>query len=267
MKIWILGSGSRGNAVLVECGESRLVIDAGFGVRELGARLKHIGVEPRSVESCLLTHEHTDHVKGARSAMKRWGWTLYASHGTATASRLRGSTVQRFSPGETLPFTAMTVDTTPTPHDARESVGFVITGRASGVRAAFFYDIGHASAAIARACRDIDMLVLESNHDEEMLRNGPYPRWLQTRIASDTGHLSNRSAAALARAIASRRLRYLVLAHLSEQNNLPSLALKSMRTALTKTAFRGTVTAAKQDLVVGPFAVGSAPAKQYELSL
>ena len=267
MRVWILGSGSRGNAVLIECGESRMVIDAGFGVRELAARLKHIGVDPKSIESCLLTHEHADHVKGAKSAMKRWGWALYASHGTATASRLRGSLVQRFTPGETIRFTAMTVETTATPHDARQSVGYVVTGRASGVRAAFFYDIGHVNAAIAKACRDVDIMVLESNHDEEMLRNGPYPRWLQARIASDVGHLSNRGAAALARAVATKRMRYLVLAHLSEQNNLPSLALKSMRTALTRTVFRGTVTAAKQDLVVGPFAVGSAPAKQYELGL
>lgn len=267
MRIWILGSGSRGNAVLVESGESRLLIDAGFGVRELGARLKHIGVDPKSIESCLLTHEHTDHVKGARSAMKRWGWTVYATHGTATASRLRGASVRRFAPGETIRFAAMTVETTATPHDARQSVGFVVTGRTSGVRAGFFYDFGRVSAAIASACRDLDMLILESNHDEDMLRAGPYPPWLQARIASTTGHLSNRGAAALARSIASRRLKYLVLAHLSEHNNLPSLALKSMRTALTRTAFRGTVTTAKQDLVVGPFAVGSAPAKQYELAI
>ena len=267
MKVWILGSGSRGNAVLVECGETRLLIDAGFGVRELGARLKHVGIEPKSIESCLLTHEHVDHARGAKSAMKRWGWTLYASHGTATASRLRGSLVQRFTPGDTIRFTAMTVETTATPHDARQSVGYVVTGRASGVRAAFFYDIGHVNAAIAKACRDVDIMVLESNHDEVMLRNGPYPRWLQDRIASNVGHLSNNGAAALARAVATKRLRYLVLAHLSEQNNMPSVALKCMRGALARTGFRGAITAAKQDLVTGPFAVGSAPAKQYELGL
>ena len=258
----MLGSGSSGNAILVECDESRILIDCGFGTRTLVGRLKTIGVAPESIDACLITHEHSDHVKGATAAARRWGWSLYATPGTARASELAGATVQRFSPGESIDFPRISVQSTGTPHDATESVGFVVTSRSSGARAGLFYDIGHVSAAIAGACTGLDILVLESNHDEAMLRTGPYPRWLQARIASRTGHLSNHDAGVFAREAVSRAMRHLVLAHLSENCNTPRVALAAMGQAIARTAFRGTVTAAKQDSVVGPFTPGAARADQ-----
>ncbi len=262
MKIWSLGSGSNGNAILVECDGSRILIDCGFGTRTIAGRLKSIDVAPESIEGCLITHEHTDHVKGAGSAAKRWGWGVYATPGTAMAPELAEANVHRFEPGMTVEFPTMLVESTATPHDARQSVGFVVTSRSTGARAGMFYDIGHVTRAMADACEGLDILVLESNHDDDMLRNGPYPRWLQARIACKTGHLSNRDAGIFARETASREMKHLVLAHLSENCNSHDAALTSMRSALTRSRFRGTVTAAQQDAVVGPFCPGEVRAEK-----
>ena len=262
MKLWMLGSGSSGNAILIECDGSRILIDCGFGTRTIAGRLKMIGVPPESIEACLITHEHSDHVKGAAAAAKRWGWGLYATPGTARAPELAQATVHRFAPGESIEFPRLSLTSTATPHDANESVGFVATSRSTGARAALFYDIGHVSAGVADACASADILVLESNHDDDMLRNGPYPRWLQARIASKTGHLSNRDSGAFAREAVSRAMHHLVLAHLSENCNTAQTALASMRGAIARTRFQGTVTAAKQDSVVGPFTPGAASAER-----
>src|ERR1041384_6406509 len=187
----MLGSGSKGNAILVECDGSRILIDCGFGTRTLAGRLKTINVDPRSIDACLVTHEHTDHMKGAASAVKRWGWGLFATRGTARGSRFSKAGLGLIERGTTVDFPTMTVTAVATPHDANESVGYVVESRSTGARAGLFYDIGHVARGIARACESLDILVLESNHDDHMLENGPYPRWLQQRIASKVGHLSN----------------------------------------------------------------------------
>jgi phosphoribosyl 1,2-cyclic phosphodiesterase len=258
----MLGSGSSGNAILIECDGSRILIDCGFGTRTLAGRLKPLGVDPRSIDGCLITHEHSDHVKGAGGAARRWGWGVFATPGTALAPELATTRVHTFEPGVTVEFPRMSVMSVATPHDAKQSVGFVVTSRSTGARAGLFYDIGHVSPAIAGACEGLDILVLESNHDDELLRNGPYPRWLQARIASKIGHLSNRDAGTFARTTVTRALNHLVLAHLSEQNNTPRVALSAMTAALARTRFRGGVTAAKQDTVLGPFTPGSKRAEQ-----
>jgi phosphoribosyl 1,2-cyclic phosphodiesterase len=258
----MLGSGSNGNAILVECDGSRLLIDCGFGTRTLAGRLRTIDIAPESIDGCLLTHEHWDHIKGAPTGAQRWGWGVYATPGTAIARELRKTKVQRFMPGATLEFPGMTVDAVSMPHDARQPVGFVVTSRSTGARAGIFHDLGRVTRAVARACETLDLLVLESNHDDEMLRNGPYPPFLRARIAGDFGHLSNRHAARFVREVATRRLHHVVLAHLSENCNTEQVALTTMRSALTKSRFRGTLTAAKQDSVVGPFTPGSMEAEQ-----
>src|SRR3954471_16259557 len=167
MKLWMLGSGSSGNAVLCECDDERILIDCGFGTRTIAKRLKSIGVEPESISACLVTHEHSDHISGVARAAKKWGWTIRASRGTAADSLAESSTIA-IEAGETISLARMQVEVVATPHDAAESLGFVITGLSTGVRAAIFSDIGHASAAIRRACKEVELLVIESNHDEEM---------------------------------------------------------------------------------------------------
>jgi phosphoribosyl 1,2-cyclic phosphodiesterase len=253
VKIWVLGSGSRGNAVLVDCDGSRMLVDCGYGTRTLASRLKAIDVKPESIDGCLITHEHTDHVSGAAAAAKRWGWSLYATAGTASAAELTGKHVNLFEPGTTIDFPCMTVTSTRIPHDATEPVGFVIESRSTGARAGLFYDIGYVTRRIAKACESLDILVIESNHDEDMLRYGPYTPALKRRIASRFGHLSNPEAGRFAREMVTRDLKHVVLAHLSEENNSPEVATTSMRGAMARTRFKGTITAAQQDAVVGPF--------------
>jgi phosphoribosyl 1,2-cyclic phosphodiesterase len=254
VRVWLLGSGSGGNAVLIEAADARILVDAGFGVRTLAARLRAIGVAPESVEACVITHEHTDHVKGAAAAARRWGWALHATRGTvAGAGELAGAPVHAFDAGASLAFSTLDVATTRTPHDAAEPIGVVVTARASGARATVCTDIGHVSEGVRALCRDVDVLVLESNHDEQMLRAGPYPPMVQARIAGDRGHLANRDAAALIRDSVTRRVRHVVLAHISRKCNVPELARDTTERELKRTVYRGDLTAAPQDAVIGPF--------------
>lgn len=270
MRLWVLGSGSRGNAVLLESHGSRLLVDAGFGVRELQTRLAAVGVAPQSIAACVVTHEHTDHVKGATQACARWGWALHASEGTIAAhAPLASAGALPFRAGDTLALPGFAVETVRTPHDAYESVALVATGTACGTRAAVCYDLGHATDPLRAALRGVDMLVLESNHDGEMLRAGPYPPSVRDRIAGRNGHLSNAAAGALARQLASTTLRHVVLAHLSEKCNAPRTAAASMRDVLATTRFRGAITPATQDSVAGPFvaSAGRAVVRAQQLSL
>lgn len=253
----MLGSGSRGNALLLECAGSRVLVDAGLSPRVLAARLSEIGVAGESIEALIVTHEHTDHVRGARACAKRWGWELYSSAGTAAAyDELRTGDLRTFAAGDTLELRELSLRTVPTPHDAVEPVAFVATARRSGVRAGIAYDIGHVSATLRDALTGLDLLVLESNHDRDMLRNGPYPRIVQSRIAGPRGHLCNDDAAVLATECAHSKLEHVVLAHLSQKCNRPTIARAAVADALKKTTFRGRVTPAHQDRVVGPFTAG-----------
>ena len=256
MKLWMLGSGSRGNALLLESAGSRVLIDAGFSPRVLASRLAEIGVAGESIEAVVITHEHTDHVRGAHACARRWGWELYTSAGTASACATLGAGVRTFAAGDTLELREIALRSIPTPHDAAEPVAFIATARRSGMRAGIAYDIGHVTSTLRAALTELDLLVLESNHDEEMLRRGPYPRSVQARIAGPRGHLCNSAAAGLATECAHEGLSSVVLAHLSQKCNRPTLATAAVATALKRTAFRGRVTAAHQDRVAGPFTGG-----------
>ena len=254
MRLWSLGSGSKGNALLVECGDTRVLIDAGFPARTLAARLAAIGVAPASISACVMTHEHVDHVRGACVAQAKWGWSLHASAGTVSGSEYFGdAAVSAFTTGDVLAIGRADVRTVGVSHDATEPVGFVVTDRASGARAAVIYDLGVATDDVRAAVRDVDVLVIEANHDEGMLRAGPYPRYLQNRIASRSGHLSNRASAALCAEAAHGGLNHVVLAHLSETNNDHGVASAAVNAALGRTRFRGRVSTAAQHSAVGPF--------------
>jgi phosphoribosyl 1,2-cyclic phosphodiesterase len=265
MKLWVLGSGSSGNAVLCECDGERILIDCGFGTRTIAQRMAVAGAHPSSVSACLVTHEHADHIAGVARAAKKWQWPVFATVGTATAAELVDVAVTTVSPRVPIHLDRMTIDIVPTPHDAVESVGFVITSKSTGARAAIFYDIGHVTSAIRAACLDANVLIIESNHDDEMLRWGPYPRWLQERIRGRNGHLSNRHAAELVGDSVNPGLQHVVLAHLSQECNTPRTALTSTSGVLRRTRFKGRLTASSQDRVVGPFAPTGGAATQIEL--
>lgn len=268
MKLWVLGSGSRGNAIVVESEGSRLMVDVGFGPRVLKKRLEAAGIPPESIEACIITHEHSDHIRGAARAAKRWQWPLFLTHGTFNGSRLSalGTPAAKITAGITIGFTEMDVTPFTTPHDAEESIGVIVTARSSGARAGIVTDLGWASPTVREMVRDVDMLVVESNHDEHMLATGPYPVSLQRRISSRSGHLSNAQCASLVADSMSARLRTVVLAHLSEENNTPKVAFDTMRPVLNRTRFKGKLAWAAQDFVVGPF-TASAGQSEGQLSL
>jgi phosphoribosyl 1,2-cyclic phosphodiesterase len=265
VRLWSLGSGSSGNALLIECDDERILIDCGFGTRTIKNRLAVAGVDPRSISACLVTHEHADHISGVARAAAKWQWPIFATAGTATAAELLDVAVTTISPREKIQLVRMTIDVVPTPHDATESVGFVVTSMGTGARAAVFTDIGHVTSAVRKACADVNVLVLESNHDNEMLRWSSYPPFLQRRIASRVGHLSNPNAADLIGHSVHSGLQHVVLAHLSQECNTPRAALDASTPVLKKTRFRGRLTAAPQDVVVGPFVPNGGAPTQFEL--
>ena len=271
MKLWVLGSGSEGNAVLVECGDSRVLVDAGFGTRELAARLRSIGVAPQSIEACVVTHEHHDHIKGAAAAARKWGWKLYASVGTIAAwPELQAASCTPVVRGGGATLSRLELTTVATPHDAASPIGVRLACADTGASAVVCTDVGHVSDGVRALCASADLLVLESNHDEGMLRAGPYPPSVQWRIASRTGHLSNRASAQLARDVVHRDLAHVILAHLSQTCNDHGLAHRTAATELARTRFRGTLSVAMQHSVVGPFfpkAGRGVPEPQYSLAL
>lgn len=265
MRLWLLGSGSKGNALLLECGDTRVLVDAGFSARRLAERLRGIGADPASIDALVLTHEHSDHVAGAVSAVKRWGWQVYGTAGTIAALPEIGPFCTALAAGGGVTVGQITLEAVRTSHDAAEPVAYVATSTCSGMRTAIVTDLGVVTPEVREAVRHADVLVLESNHDEEMLRHGPYPWHLKRRVAGREGHLSNGAAATLAAEAAHRGLQHLVLAHLSETNNTPEVALTAMGAAMKRARWRGALTAAPQHGVVGPF--GDAAALAGQLSL
>lgn len=250
MRFCTLASGSKANATLVESGGTRLLIDCGLGPRVLAKRLSDAGVSPTSIDAVIVTHEHIDHVRGLVQAVTKWSWPVISTAGTLSALPDLPADRQMATSYETARTVGeCTVELVPVPHDAAQPAGVVITAKRSGARIGVATDLGHVPDAIGAAFERLDYLVFESNHDEVMLRTGPYPPFLQERIASSTGHLSNRQAGGLLTRIAHRGLRQVLLAHLSQQNNDPQLALTAARDGLTRTAFRGHVSCAAQDVV------------------
>lgn len=248
MKLCMLGSGSRGNAVLMQSRDTRILVDAGFAPRTMAKRLLSIGVDPRSIEAVVLTHEHYDHMRGVGVSAKRWGWDVYATQGTLDGcTDLAEISTHALSNNAHINIGDFAIDVVSTSHDATDPIGIVATGCATGVRAGIVYDLGMFTRDIHKALELVDLLVIESNHDVEMLRNGPYPAVLKRRIASREGHLSNREAGIAAAECAHRGMSHVVLAHLSETNNTPRTATESMRAALKRTRFKGSIVAASQD--------------------
>lgn len=250
MNVTILGSGSRGNAVVLEADGARVLVDAGFNAKTLASRMAAADIAPESISALVITHEHTDHVSGACTAARKWGWSIYATPGTiAGTPGLPALRPHVIDPTQTVVLDTMQFRCLRTPHDATEPIALVVDAPSSGARLGIAYDLGHVPAGVEQAMRNLDALILESNHDEEMLRNGPYPVVVQDRIAGSHGHLSNRAAAELARRVAHRGLRHVVLAHLSESNNTPEVARGTVDAAVRSTAFRGTLTVASQNAV------------------
>lgn len=232
MRFASLGSGSRGNALLVEAGDTRVLIDAGFGPREMVRRLERMGVAAAEVAAVLVTHEHSDHIGGAFSCARRFNWSLMMTHGTLAASReSRGEApITLIDSHGCFSIGDISIQAFPVPHDAREPVQFVLSDGAK--RLGVLTDAGHVTPHMVAMLDGCGALVLECNHDEALLREGSYPLALKHRIAGPWGHLDNAAAAFLLSSVKSSNLRHIVAAHLSEENNSPRLAQSALATVL-----------------------------------
>jgi phosphoribosyl 1,2-cyclic phosphodiesterase len=233
MRFASLGSGSKGNALLIEAGTTRVLIDCGFGPRNLAQRCERLGVAPGSIAAILVTHEHSDHIGGAYPCASRYGATLYMTQGThAESLRDKGSRinvdigVQHIDSHAAFAVGDLQIQPFPVPHDAREPVQFVVSDGAR--RLGILTDLGCVTAHVVERLSGCDALVLECNHDTEMLRNGPYPPALKARVGGRFGHLDNAAAADLLRQLDCTRLQHVIAAHISEQNNTPTLAKRAL---------------------------------------
>ncbi len=224
MEYALAGSGSRGNAALVRCGKTLVMVDCGFSLAECERRLARLGVAPEELDALLITHEHADHVSGARRLAERCGVQVWSSAGTRHAGMGRAlpDATQVFD--SHAPFAVGELQVVPliVPHDASEPTQFVFSNGAK--RLGLVTDLGHATPFLKTALSGLDALVLESNHDEAMLAASAYPPMLKSRVGGEYGHLSNAQAAALLAELDLKGLAQLALAHLSEQNNRPELA-------------------------------------------
>lgn len=218
MRFSSLGSGSRGNATLVEFEDTCLLVDCGFGIREATRRLGLLGKTPESLTAILVTHEHSDHVGGVLSIAKKYSTPVYASHGTAIAAKLDAlATINVFDPHTPFNIGCMRIVPVPVPHDAREPTQFILETEKH--RLGVLTDLGMITPFVERNYSSLDALLLESNHDPLMLASGPYPASLKRRVGGSHGHLSNQQALDLLNAIDLSRLQHLVVAHVSEKNN------------------------------------------------
>jgi phosphoribosyl 1,2-cyclic phosphodiesterase len=218
----VLASGSSGNATFVAAGRTRILVDAGLSFRELSRRLAEIGEDPKHLDAVLISHEHSDHVGGLPVLAKRHPVPIYLTHRTAPTIDWNGAVphVQTFQAGSRFSLGDIEVDTFTIPHDAADPVAFAF--RAEGVRIGIVTDLGYIPESVKYQLQGTDLLILESNHDLEMLRVGPYPWPVKQRVMGRNGHLSNDDMERFVREDMDSRTAMLVLAHLSENNNFPA---------------------------------------------
>lgn len=223
LKISILASGSKGNAVYIETGETRLLIDAGLSATEIIKRLAAIGVESSTIHGILISHDHSDHTRGAGILARKLKIPVIISYPTrgVCENLLNKCEVTEFESGYAFSFRDISIDPFPTTHDAVDPIGFVIESVEG--RYGHATDFGIVTRLVTEKLKESRALVIEANHDEEMLLNGPYPWHLKQRIKSKHGHISNNESIGLLAELLHDRLEGVFLAHLSEANNDPEL--------------------------------------------
>jgi len=230
-----LGSGSKGNCLVAEAGSTRVLLDCGLSPRETERRLARLGLAPADLQGILVTHEHDDHVGHAYPFAALHGIPVYLTHGTRRAQEAAGKaeagvTLRLIEGREPFAVDGLRVEPFTVPHDAREPVQFVLGDGAR--RLGVLTDLGAPTAHVQAMLTGCDALVLETNHDLRMLWGGSYPTWLKERIAGPFGHLDNGAAGQLLGALDRSRLRHVIAAHLSVQNNRADLAQAALAQAL-----------------------------------
>jgi phosphoribosyl 1,2-cyclic phosphodiesterase len=243
VSVCVLASGSRGNAIYISDGLTAILVDAGLSAREIDRRLRIRGLDAACLSAILVTHEHTDHVRGLERLVRRHRLPVYLTGGThrAAGALQKLPELYTFTCGSEFRINSLSVRPFSIPHDARDPAGFAIG--ANGSRIGIATDLGQVTSLVRDHLRDCQMLVLEANHDPDMLITGPYPWFLKQRIRSRTGHLSNHESSRLLAEVMHTELKHVILAHLSETNNTPAKAsaealrvLAGTRTSLTVAA-------------------------------
>ena len=224
-----LQSGSNGNSIYVEAGDARLLFDAGISGKQAEGRMRVHQRDIRDVDALLISHDHSDHIRNAGIYQRKFGLPIYMTqktyrHTYCNLGPLKD--VRYFKSGEALTIKGVTIHTICTPHDAADGVAFIVEH--DGKRLGIMTDLGHPFPDLARVLNELDACYLESNYDPDMLASGPYPPHLKQRIRSDAGHLSNFESADLVKQTAGQ-MKWVALAHLSEHNNEPELALDTHR--------------------------------------
>lgn len=264
MKFSVLGSGSKGNATYVEAGDTRILIDAGFSGVEIERRLVDIGVDITTISGLLVTHEHGDHIRGIQVLSRRYSLPVYVSKATLLAAGKNLARIvewRQIAAGQDFNHRQLTIHPFAVSHDAEATMGFVISY--DGCSLGYCTDTGTISPLMRHRLGGCNGLVLECNHDLEMLKNGGYPPYLQQRIRSKFGHLTNSDAARFLVDLIHDDLEHVVLAHVSETNNTHELALTTVESHLRDSdqaadARRFTVSVARQDKAGDLFCLGGA---------
>lgn len=223
LQVSVLASSSNGNSALVATDRTRILVDAGLSRKETFERLAAIGVDPESLTAILITHEHSDHVTGLPAIAKKLGIPVYCSRLTAPAIPWGEfqPKLELFQSGSSFPIGDIDVDSFTIPHDAVDPVGFSL--RSQGIKVSIATDLGYMPDSIRVHLQGSDLLLLESNHDLEMLKVGPYPWSVKQRVMGRMGHLSNEVACNFIREVLDSRTSTLILGHLSEHNNHPEI--------------------------------------------
>jgi phosphoribosyl 1,2-cyclic phosphodiesterase len=224
-----LGSGSEGNALLVCAGQTRVLLDCGFGLKDSIARLSRLGIAPEQLSGLVVTHEHGDHISGVAKLARKFDLPVWLTHGTLRSQPKAFANVGKLNeidPHQAFAIGDIEVCPYPVPHDAAEPVQFVFGNGAK--RLGVLTDAGCGTPHIEAMLSGCDALVLECNHDSEMLAHGNYPYSLKQRVGGRLGHLSNLESAAILAKLDASRLQHLVAAHLSQNNNTQALAVRAL---------------------------------------
>ena len=237
MEICSLMSGSGGNSMYCRAGDVQLLVDAGLSCRAEEAALASLRVNPETLDGILVTHEHSDHIKGLDLFCSRYQIPVYATAETLAfiqehSKRLDPSLFREIRPQEDFYIRRMNILPFSIPHDAANPVGYSMFS--SGIRATTATDIGHMTDSVFSVLKESDLVLLESNYDPEMLRNGPYPQQLKARIAGRKGHLSNPDCAETAVKLMREKVSCVFLGHMSRENNIPELAMSTVQKALSE---------------------------------
>jgi len=230
LKICVLGSGSSGNAIYIEARQTKILVDAGLSARTLVERLRRISEKPENLQAIVISHEHHDHIKGAGTLAHKYHLPIYMNQETLKASNgllSQGEEIREFSTGKSFKIGDILLEPFSLPHDAADPVGFALYS--GNLKVGITLDFGYPTHLIRERMKGADMVILESNHDVSMLMMGPYPWKLKQRIRSKMGHLSNDDSSLLLRDLLHDKLTHVVLAHLSQTNNHPEIALMTAK--------------------------------------